>query len=737
MLRNILSLLLFCLQFQPVWCAEEPVLFHDHVMAILSRAGCNQGACHGNLNGKGGFKLSLRGQDPDFDFSAITREQLGRRLDRLHPETSLLLLKATGAVAHEGGKRFDRSSAEYQLLKTWIASGASPQPTSAAQIVRMEVPPSIALVEPQDQLPLKIIGVFNNGERRNLTGLTSFELSQLNAEIDRNGVLHRKRFGSVTVLARYLDQQSAIVVDFVPARPEFRWTNPGINNRIDELVQERLKLVRLMPSPLAYDSQFLRRVYLDTLGILPTSDETRTFLKDSDPNKRNRLIDQLLERPEFSEYWALKWSDLLRNEEKTLDAKGVELFHGWLKRQIETGQPLNEMARELVKSRGSTYAQPEANYYRALRDPNSRAEAFAQVFLGIRIQCARCHNHPFDRWTQDDYHGLAAFFSRVQYRILENKRGDNLDGHEFKGEQVVWMDRSSELPHPRLKTPTPPRFPGEPQRKIPTSADRLLALADWLADPRNRFFARAQANRVWGHLMGRGLVDPLDDFRASNPASYSPLLDFLSEDFVAHQFDLRSLVRLILQSRTYQLSSLSNPDNAEDETGFSHALVRPLQAEQLHDAIAAMTGVPSRFPGHPPGLRAGQIPGVGISHERQTETTSGERFLAVFGKPKRSLSCECERSEDSTLSQAFQLLTGPHLNEKLALRENRLEDLLKNHRSPADICDECFLSTLSRYPTEMERAAAIKAWNEARDPRIFLEDLVWGLINSKEFLLRR
>ena len=730
---------LVCLLASPIVAvaADTSVSFHDHVMAVLSRAGCNQGACHGNLNGKGGFKLSLRGQDADFDFLALTRDQLGRRVDRLNPEASLLLLKATGTVAHEGGKRFDRNSLEYRLLRGWIAGGLAGDVPGAPRLQRIEVTPAQVLVEPIDHFPLHVEAIFSNGQHRDVTALACFDPANLNVEVDRQGIVHRKRFGNTAILVRYLDQQATIVVDFVPARPGFVWTNPGENNLIDHHVLARLKTLRMLPSPLASDALFLRRVYLDTLGILPTVDESRQFLADTRTDKRDRLIEALLQRPEFADFWALKWSDLLRNEEKTLDHKGVQLFHHWLRQQIEEGQPLNEMARALVSSRGSTYADPAANYYRALRDPNTRAEAFAQVFLGIRLQCARCHNHPFDRWTQDDYHGLAACFARIQYRIVENKRGDNLDSHEFKGEQIVWMDRTSELPHPRTGKATRPTLLGQPNLILPANEDRLLALADWVARPSNPFFARAQVNRIWAHLIGRGLVDPIDDFRASNPSSHPPLLDALEHEFVEHHFDLRYLVGLILRSRTYQLSDLPNETNGDDDTGFAHALARPLQAEQLLDALAEVTGVASTFPGYRPGMRAGQLPGVGMSHERRTASTTGERFLAVFGKPGRSLSCECERSEDSTLAQAFQLITGPLLNDKLSKPNNRLGKLLTAGNSSESLVGEFYLAALCRHPSASEKAAALRLLNKATDRRAALEDLVWGLVNAKEFLLRR
>jgi hypothetical protein len=732
------SLPLAVLAVLPAAGRAAPVSFRNEVMAVLSRAGCNAGACHGNQNGKNGFKLSLRGEDPVFDLLALSRDALARRADPARPDDSLILLKAVAAVPHEGGPRFARSSPEYALLRRWIADGLRPDPDDAPRLTRLEATPrQQVLVEPADRVRLAVRATFSDGSTRDVTGLAVFEPSNLLVRLDADGTARRKGFGETTVLVRYLDRQAAVRLAFVPARPDFAWKAPPETNYIDRLVFAKLKTLRTLPSAVAPDAVFLRRVYLDVLGVPPTADEARRFLDDDRPDKRARLIDQLLERPEFADFWALKWSDLLRNEEKALDRKGVRLFHDWIRRCFAEGKPLNEFARELIASRGSTYAEPAANFYRALRDPETRAEATAQVFLGVRLQCAKCHNHPFERWTQDDYHRFAAFFARVDYRIVENNRGDKLDKHEFVGEQIVYQAREGEWLHPRGKAPLPPRFPGSATPEFAPDADRLTALADWVAAPDNPFFARAQANRIWAHLLGRGLVDPLDDFRDSNPSVNEPLLDALSRDFAAHRFDVRRLMRTILNSTTYQLSAIPNETNPDDETNFSHALVRPLQAEQLLDAAAQAAGATATFHDAPAGTRAGQLPGVGASRERGRQATDGEKFLTSFGKPPRSLSCECERSEDVTLAQAFQLITGPLLNRLLAEPDNRLGRLLAAGKSDAEIVEELYLAALARRPTPRERDAALALLKRAPDRRAGLEDLTWGLINAKEFLLRR
>jgi hypothetical protein len=716
----------------------EAVSFRNEVMAVLSRGGCNSGACHGNQNGKNGFKLSLRGEDPAWDYNALTRDTLGRRTDPLRPETSLLLTKAVAAVPHEGGKRFDRSSPEYAILRRWIAAGLPADPAGTATLQRLDVTPlSTVLLEPTDKVQLQVRATYSDGRVRDVTRLAVYETSNLVVRVSRDGEVQKRGLGETAVLVRYLNRQATAQLAFVPARPDFAWTSPPENNFIDHHVHAKLRVLRLLPSALAGDSVFLRRVYLDTIGLLPTPEEARRFLADPSPGKRVRLIDDLLRRPEFADFWALKWADLLRNEEKVLDRKGVQLFHGWIRRCIQDGLPLNEFARELLASRGSTYADPAANYYRALRDPFSRAEATAQVFLGIRLQCAKCHNHPFERWTQTDCHSLAAFFARVQYRIVENNRKDRLDKHEFDGEQVVWMAREGEWTHPHTGEVLRPLFPGAPTPALAPEADRLQVLADWVARPDNPFFARAQVNRIWYHLLGRGIVDPNDDFRASNPPVNEPLLGALARDLVAHHFDLRHLVRTILNSRTYQLSAVPNDTNRDDESNFSHALVRPLQAEQLLDAVCQVTGVPSHFTGYPEGTRAGQLPGVVITRGRRATPGAGEKFLAVFGKPGRSLSCECERSDDTTLAQAFQLITGELLNGKLSEPDNRLGRLLAAGRPDAEMVEELYLACLCRPPAPGERSHAVAMLGRARDRRAALEDLLWGLVNAKEFLLRR
>lgn len=717
--------------------ADEAVSYSQEVRAVFARAGCNQGTCHGNLNGKGGFKLSLRGENPAFDHSVMTREAGGRRINALEPDASLLLLKATGRVPHEGGVRFPYGSPEYDLVRRWIAAGVASDIGKRPALDRLEVTPREAyLVPPTREVKVQATARFAGGLRRDVSGLAVFESTNPKINVSRSGEVSADEPGETTIVVRYLDRQQTVRLAFVADRPDFRWQGPAPVNYIDELVFAQLKKLRINPSETCTDAEFLRRAHLDLIGVLPTPDETRRFVGDPSPDRRARLVESLLARPEYADWWALKWSDLLRVEEKQLDKKGVKVFHDWIRDSLAANKPLNRFARELLASRGSTYQEPAANYYRALRDPNTRGEAMAQVFLGVRMQCAKCHNHPFNQWTQNDYHQLSAFFARVQYKIIDNTRRDKLDKHEFNGEQIVYQDEASEIKHPVTGETLTPAFLGAATPKFGQKDDRLLALADWVADPKNAFFARTQANRIWANLLGRGLVEPIDDFRTTNPPANELLLAALAADLAAHDFDMKRLIRTIVSSRTYQLSDRPNATNADDETHYSHALVRSLPAEALLDAVAQVTGTPLTFPGQADGLRAAQLPS--FPSIRRGESFQGPvRFLKVFGKPERLLSCDCERSDSTTLAQALTLITGELVNRSLTAPDNRLGRLLASQTPSPAIVEELYLASLCRVPTVAERDALVGRIEQAPDRRAALEDILWALLNSKEFLLRK
>jgi hypothetical protein len=718
--------------------AGEAVAFERDVMAVLSKAGCNLGACHGNQNGKGGFKLSLRGEDPLADYAALLRQADQRRVNLLQPEASLILQKPTGQVVHQGGLRFNRESIEYGLLLEWISSGASGPAATTPALTRLEITPrESVLVEPVESAQLRVTAHFSDGEQRDVTALACYEPTNRNVAVDHDGLVRREKFGQATVLVRFLSRQLPVRLAFLPARPGFAWESPRPDTYVDWLNFAQLRKLLTNPSPVCDDTTFLRRAFLDCVGLVPTADEARQFLADTSPDKRARLIDDLLVRPEFAEHWALKWSDVLRNEEKVLDAKGVDLFFGWIRDWIAAGKPMDEFARELVTARGSTYENPPANFYRANRDPLTRGETAARLFLGVRLQCARCHNHPYDRWTQDDYYDWAAVFSRIDYQIVSNQRRDRLDKHEFNGEQVVLIKEEGEVQNARTGQDAQPKFLGGYSPPMHPIEDRLLPLAEWLTRQDNELFVKSQVNFIWYHLLGRGLVEPIDDFRVTNPPSNPALLDALASDYANSGFDLRQLVRTIMNSSTYQLSSIPNESNADDEGNFARAIVRRLPAETLLDAQCEVLDAAAEFNGYPPGTRAGQVKGVQRVRTREKKAASADRFLKTFGKPERLLACECERSNETTLKQAFTLIGDEGLNGLLAKDDNRLAALAKMDRSAEDVVEELYWAALSRGPTPDELAAGESLVTSAGENRFAaLQDLAWAILNSKEFVFR-
>jgi len=724
--------------FLPALAAADEISFRNDVMAVLSKAGCNAGACHGNKSGKAGFKLSLRGQDAEQDYLTLTRDTFARRTNPLDPDQSLILLKPTTAIAHEGGLRFNRDSQEYQILRNWIAAGTPADSASVPRLTKIDVTPKEQiLVDPQNSTQLHVIASFSDGSQKDVSTLAVYEQATELAKISPAGLVTRDRTGETTVVVRFLNLQQPVRLAFLPSRPTFVWSNPQPANYIDEQIFAKLRSFRINPSKPATDGEFVRRAYLDLLGILPTADEARAFVSDQSPDKRARLVDELLNRPEFADFWALKWADLLRLEERALDKKGVTAFHHWIRESIASNKPLDQFVREMIAGRGSTYINPAANYYRANRDPVTRAEATAQLFLGTRLQCAQCHNHPFDRWTQDDYYSWAAVFSRIGYKVLENRRRDNNDSHEFIGEQIVYESRDGSVKNARTNQPALPRLLGTSDSDFPDDQSRLDHLASWLTSPENPFFAKSQANRIWFNLMGRGIVDPIDDFRATNPPSHPQLLDALAKDFVDHHFDVRYLIRLIMNSQAYGLSSEPNDTNLDDEINYSHVLPRRLSAEQLLDATHQVAGVPTNFNGYPEGIRASQVAGVQAERRRGPKNSAADRFLTIFGRPQRLLTCECERSGETTLNQAFQLISGPEISQLLSNPGNRLAALLASHQSPGQIINDLYWTSLSRPPTSIELSESVKYLTESKDKRQALEDITWALVNAKEFVLRK
>jgi Protein of unknown function (DUF1549)/Protein of unknown function (DUF1553) len=702
-----------------------PVSFRRDVIAALSVGGCNQGSCHGTPAGKNGFALSLRGGDPAADFRALTRDQFGRRTSSADPDASLMLQKGLGTMPHEGGVRWRAESVPAQLVRDWIAAGCPNDSPALPSIARLEILPGPRTVHvPDMDQQLAVRAHFADGGSRDVTRLCVFTSSDpAIADVGETGRVVFARTGEAAILVRYLDVMQVIQLTCVDARPEFQWPSPPEVNDVDRLLFAKLKQMRIAPADMCSDAQFLRRVSLDLTGAVPTPAEARAFLNDPTPNKRERAIDRLLESPGFADFWALKWADVLRTSRKTMQVKGAQGLHGWLRAHLAANTPFDRIVRELLTATGSSAVSPAGNFYRVARDPSGQAEAVAQLFCGVRLQCAKCHNHPFERWTQDDYVGMASFFARVR------ARPDPTFAPPAKNAapeaEIVYVERTGELTNPRTGQPVPPRpLGGTP---LLADGDRRVALADWLTAPANPFFARSVANRVWFHLFGRGIVDPVDDLRDSNPPAHPALLDFLARDFATHQYDLRRLLRLVLLSRTYQLGESGGTAGNNDDKYFARSRPRLLSAEQLLDAVCDVTGVPERFAGLPLGTRAVQLPDGDGQHP----------FLKAFGQPARELPCECERDGESNLAQALQLVSGPTLHDKLREPKNRIGGLLAKAGAENELFEELFLAAYGRLPQPRELETAHEHMAKAGDPRRGLEDLLWALLNSPEFLFRR
>jgi hypothetical protein len=705
---------------------SSPISFRNEVIAALNVGGCNMGACHGTPSGKGGFRLSLRGFDPDADFQMLTRDVLARRGDRHSPEKSLVLLKGLGRVAHEGGARFAPSSLPAQMIRTWLNEGMGNDDPKAAALTKVEVVPgSRVFLAPGRFQQLAVVGHFSDGSQRDVTRLSVFSSSDAGvAEVNATGLVEFKGPGEVAILVRYLMELQTVRLTYLEPRKDFVWKAPPEVNYVDKHVFAKLKLLSIPPSELCDDAEFVRRVYLDVIGTLPTADEVRVFLADKDAKKRDKLIDALLERPEYADFWTMKWSDVFRSSRKTIQVKGTHVFQAWLRGNIKDDVGFDAVVREMITAKGSTASSPGGNYYRIARDAQSLAETTAQLFFGVRMQCAKCHNHPFERWTQDDYYSMAAWFARVRQK--KDARDPGTAPNQTVSE-VIFSERGGEVTQPRTGKVMPPKFLGAEVPKIEGRTDRREVLAAWMTDAKNPFFAKNVVNRVWYHLLGKGIVDPVDDFRDSNPSANDELLDALAKDFAANGFKFKHLIRTILKSRTYQLSSQTNTLNRDDTKYFSHAITKLLPAEVLLDAICQTTEVPEKFAGVPAGTRAIQLPdGSEVNHP----------FLKTFGQPARELACECERESDSNLAQALQLINGPTVNGKLRDANNRLGKLLAKKLTDDKTLEELYLATVSRPPTPEDVKASLEYLKDAKDRRKAWEDIHWALLNSKEFLFR-
>ncbi|MDB5334618.1 MAG: hypothetical protein JWN70_237 [Planctomycetaceae bacterium] len=731
----------------------QPVSFRHDFIAALNVAGCNAGACHGIPSGRGGFKLSLRGYDPAADFVELTHAALGRRIDRFNPDASLILKKGLGQVPHEGGLRLvSINPAPAQTIRGWLAEGLRDDPADLPALKKIEVlPVNRVQLAPARWQQLVVLAHFADGSVRDVTRLTAFSSSDESvASINANGLVEMQQKGEAAILCRYLDIIQCVRLTYLEPKSDFAWSNPPANNDIDQHVFAKLKMLNMTPSELCTDQEFVRRVYLDLCGILPTPDEAKVFLADSDPAKRAKLIDQLLERSEFADFWAYKWLDVLRSNRLTIQIKGSHVYRYWLRSHIERNTPWNEVVRELLTAGGSTFDNPPANYYRGpyhhgapvVRDAQGLAEMTSQLFFGIRMQCAQCHNHPFERWTQDDYYHMTAWFAQIQAKPDAVQPGIPQQNYPWQLREnalVIFSSGTGETLHPQSRKVMTPKVVGMPARVIPPGADRRTVLAEQVTSPENPFFARATVNRIWYHMLGRGIVDPPDDFRDSNPSVNDALLDGLAKDFVGRKFDVKHVIRTIANSRTYQLSMHANSSNELDEKYFSHALVKRkrLSAEVLLDAICKATDQPEEFTGMPPETRAVQLPdGQVIFTGGRYASWDRHPFLKAFGQPAREAACECEREGDVNLARALEIKNGEFLLGKIRAPHNRIGKLLERKLPDADVLTELFLATLSRPPQADEAQAALAHISTAGDKRAAWEDIQWALLNSNELLFR-
>lgn len=696
---------------------SRPISFVRDVSPALTKAGCNAGACHGSFQGRGGFRLSLLGFDPEFDHEVLSKASRSRRVVPTAPESSLLLTKPVGEVPHGGGRRISRDSEVFAILGEWQRSGMPGASNAELLSIKLTATPSDLTLSPKQSQTLMVQATFADGETRDVTAWALFDVRESHiAEVSRTGRVTAVRPGKTAVTVRYLGQVASISVA-VPFSTEPVTIDFQPANFIDELVLAEWQRMRVTPAPLASDEEFLRRVMLDLIGTLPTADEVRVFLADKSADKRAKLINTLLARPEYVDQWALRWGDLLRAHRRYLGDKGLASFTGWLRQSLRDNKPLDLMTRELLTAQGNLYANGAVGYFFIDEKVEDLAETTAQIFLGVRMQCTRCHHHPQEVWSQDDYWSLAAFFTR-----LESKDSGTY-GSRFGGPRSL---RVTEKPSPKrpLTIAVEPRAFHEPLPPAEATADPRVWLAHWMTRADNPYFARNLVNRYWHALFGRGLVDPVDDLRATNPAAMPAVLDRLAREFTDHKFDPKHLLRVICNSRVYQLASELQPTRDPDGQLCTHRVPRRLSAEVLLDAVSQATGVPETFEGQPPGTRAISL----------ADPSFPSTFLTTFGRPLRNNACDCARGANPDLSQALHLVNSTTLHQKVIGDGGRIATLLKANKPEPEILEELYLATLSRRPHSDELTAIDELLRDAPSRPEGLQDLLWTLLNSSEFV---
>ena len=695
---------------------ERPISFNLDVMPTFMRAGCNTGSCHGAARGKDGFRLSLFGFDPKGDYERLTRELSGRRINLSLPRESLLLEKAIGAVPHTGGKLYEKDSEYYTAALRWLEAGAPYDQGEIPTVTKVEIYPEGGVMDGKGTTQqVSVLAYYSDGTTRDVTSLSAFSSNNDNsATITKDGLITANNRGEAFIMARFDTHTVGSHFVVLPKGLNFEWPNIPENNYVDTLIHNKLKKLRVIPSEVCSDAEFLRRASLDICGVLPTIEEFNKFVADKDPKKREKLVDQLLNRKEFVEMWVMKWSELLqiRTVNNRISYKSALLYYNWLQERIANNVPIDKMVQELLGATGGTFANAATNYYENERNTLKVSENVAQVFMGMRIQCAQCHNHPFDRWTMDDYYSFAAFFSQIGRKGSEDPR-----------ESIIFNKGNGEVRHLVDNRVMQPKFLGGAQPDV-RGKDRRVVLANWLASDDNPYFATNLSNIVWAHFFGKGIINEVDDVRVSNPPVNPELLDALAKRFTEYNYDFKKLVRDICTSRTYQLSTQTNPSNEKDLTNFSHAQPRRMRAEVLLDCISQVTSAPNKFRGLPLGARAVQI----------ADGNTSTYFLTTFGRAKRDTVCSCEVRMEPSLSQALHLLNGDTVNQKIA-QGKFVESRIKAGKKPLEIVDEMYISCLTRKPTDKEYSTLVQVLDEnKKDEQNTLNDVFWSLLNSREFI---
>jgi hypothetical protein len=700
--------------------AEPPISFRQEMMPVLTRAGCNMGACHGYSLGKNGFKLSLRGADPAPDYLAIVRDSAGRRVSFQTPETSLLVTKARGESAHEGGTRFARGSLADRIFLKWITEGAPSDVKDTLEVVGVRMIPDKLLLKPGDKHRIQLIADYSDGSKRDVTRLGIFAVNNDQyAKVDEDGMVSAASAGETAVVGRFERLFAATGVTVLDIAPGTKFTpTPVPTNIVDKPVIEKLNRLKITPSALCTDEEFLRRVFIDMIGVQPKPDEVRAFLKDADPKKREKIVDALFERPEFVDQWSLKWGDLLQNSRNAVSSPSVFQFREFIRGAIAANTPLDEFARKILTAKGGITDDPASVYFAISKDTNDTLERMTQVFCGVRMLCARCHAHPMENWTQADYYGVASFFNQVSARA---------DGRfpQAPNTKLISVNRGAGFAtNPRTGQAQPPRFLGADAPKLEPNTDRREVYAKWLTDAKNPFFARGLVNRYWSYFFFRGIIDPVDDIRSTNPPINPALLDALTEDFVKAKFDARHLIRRIVLSETYQRSSTPNASNAKDDQNFSHAIPRRVPAEALLDSLVQATGVSESLPN---GFRAAQLP----------DSTPENPFLRLFGKPQRMDACECERDNGSNMLQALHFINGKSILGRVRNGSARPALLVNQKLTDEQLITEIYLWSLARNPNAKELAVGLEFFklHDAKERPAAAQDLMWALLNSRDFLM--